>query len=76
MAVRKLAISLESQLADEVQRAAESEAQGNISAWLAEAARQRLQHLAAREALEQYEADAGPITDRELAEARALWPQG
>ena len=74
MTVRNIAISLEEQLADDVQRAAEIQAQGNVSAWLAEAARQRLRQLAAHEALAEYEGRNGVITDTELAEVRRQWP--
>lgn len=76
MPAKKLAISLEGQLAKDVERAAKVEAQGNVSAWLADAARLRLRQLAAKEALQAYEAEAGEITDSELDEVRRLWPRG
>jgi hypothetical protein len=76
MPAKKLAISLEGKLAKQVERAAKSESQGNISAWLADAARLRLRQLAAKEALRAYEAESGPITDDELDEVRRLWPRG
>jgi len=71
---RKLAVSFEATLARDVQRAAEIEAEGNVSAWLAEAARMALRQSAARELLEDWEAKNGPITDQELAEVDRLWP--
>jgi hypothetical protein len=76
MPARKLAISLEGSLAKQIERAAQLEARGNVSAWLADAARLRLRQLAAKEALQAYEAGAGAITDDELEEVRRLWPRG
>jgi hypothetical protein len=76
VAARKLAISMEGQLAKQVERAAKVESRGNISAWLADAARLRLRQLAAKQALQAYEADAGAITEDELAQVRRLWPRG
>jgi hypothetical protein len=76
MAARKLAISLDDRLAKEVRRAAKAEARGNISAWLADAARLRLRQIAAKEALRVYENEAGEITDEELRQVRRLWPRG
>jgi metal-responsive CopG/Arc/MetJ family transcriptional regulator len=76
MPVTRLAISLDDQLAEEVARAAEQQTQGNVSAWLAEAARQRLRQLAAEKLLAEYEARAGVITDDELAGVEREWPPG
>jgi len=74
MAVRKLAVSLEESLADAVTNAAEKDTDGNVSAWLAEAARERLRLQAARQALEAFEAEDGPITAEEREWARKQWP--
>jgi hypothetical protein len=76
MAARKLAISLDDRLAREVKRAAKAEARGNISAWLADAARLRLRQIAAKEALRVYENEAGEITGEELRQVRRRWPRG
>jgi hypothetical protein len=76
MPAKKLAISLDGTLARDVKRAAKKESEGNISAWLADAARLRLRQLAAKEALRAYEAEAEPITEDERREARRLWPRG
>jgi hypothetical protein len=76
MPAKKLAISLDNQLAKDVRRAAKMQAHGNISAWLADAARLRLRQVAAKEALRAYEAEAGEITADELRQARRLWPRG
>jgi hypothetical protein len=71
-----LAISLDEPLADEIQRAAQRETEGNVSAWLSEAARQRLRQTAALGAVRAYEAEAGVITEEELAAVRSRWPRG
>jgi hypothetical protein len=71
---RKLAISFEANLADQVARAAELEAGGNVSAWLARAAQAALRHSAARQMLEEYEREHGEITEEELAEVDKIWP--
>ena len=76
MPARKLAISLDGDLAKEVQRAAKVESRGNVSAWLAEAARSRLRQLAAKQALKVYEDEMGEITEAELRQVRRLWPRG
>jgi hypothetical protein len=76
MPARKLAISLDDQLAREVRRAAKAESRGNISAWLADAARLRLRQIAAKAALRAYEDEAGEITDDELRQVRRQWPRG
>jgi hypothetical protein len=76
MASKKLAISLDDELAKDVRRAAKAEARGNISAWLAEAARLRLRQVAAKAALRAYEAEAGAITAEERREVRRQWPRG
>jgi hypothetical protein len=73
---RKLAISLDGDLAKEVQRAAKVESRGNVSAWLAEAARARLRQLAVKRALKVYEDERGEITEAELRQVRRLWPRG
>jgi hypothetical protein len=61
-------------LAEQVVGAARLESAGNVSAWLAEAARLRLRQKALREALAAYEAEHGEITQAELTEARRAWP--
>ena len=73
---KKLAISFEGALARQVHRAAELEARGNVSAWLAEAARRRLRQSALASAVAAYEAEHGAITADELAEVRRQWPPG
>jgi hypothetical protein len=71
---KKLAISFEGTLARRVLRAANDHTGGNVSAWLAEAARQRLRLLAAQEVLAAYEGEHGAITKVELSEVEREWP--
>jgi hypothetical protein len=73
---KKLAVSFEGSLADRVQQAATEQTSGNVSAWLAEAARERLRLQAAREFLRQYEAEHGAITSDEIAKVDREWPRG
>jgi hypothetical protein len=75
MAVRELAISFDEELAKEVAEAAEQDAEGNVSAWLARAARERLRRAAARRLLDELVAEHGPITDDEREQVRRQWPQ-
>ncbi|HET6284434.1 MAG TPA: hypothetical protein VFH73_25985 [Polyangia bacterium] len=70
----KLAISFEKGLAAKVRRAAGKRAAGNISAWLAEAAREQLRIEAGRSFLQEYESEHGTITKEELAEVGRRWP--
>jgi hypothetical protein len=72
---RKLAISFDGRLASEVQRAAQRQAAGNVSAWLAEAARDRLRLEGGRQLLKEYEAQHGAITNEQIAEIEREWPR-
>ncbi len=76
MPARKLAVSFEKALAKEVRDAARHESGGNVSAWLAQAARERLRRVAAQLALEEFEARAGKLTKAELARADRAWHAG
>lgn len=71
---KKLAVSFEAPLADQIQLAASQETHGNVSAWLADAARQKIRQHALAEAVAAYEAEHGEITGEELAEVRRAWP--
>jgi hypothetical protein len=71
----KLAISFEDGLAVRVQRAARVETGGNVSAWLAEAARERLRLQAGRALLKEYESAHGAITADEIARVERQWPR-
>jgi len=72
---RKLAVSFEAPLADQIQLAASQETHGNVSAWLADAARQKIRQRALAEAVAAYEAEHGEITSEELGGVRRAWPQ-
>lgn len=76
MPARKIAISLEEGLAAEVERAAADETDGNVSAWIAQAARERLAATARRRAMDEaiaaFEAEHGVITQDELD--KVPWP--
>ncbi len=70
MAVERVTVSLEAELAEAVREAAEADAQ-NLSAWLADAARRRLASRGLRDVLAVWEAEHGPFSEDELAAARA-----
>lgn len=69
MKVDKMSISLDAELAQEVREAARKSGT-SISAWMAEAATQRMRAEAFREFLDAWEAENGPITPEELERAR------
>jgi hypothetical protein len=71
----RLAISLEPSLAEEVRQAAEQQAEGNISAWLAEAARDRIRHTNMRAAVDQFLAENGPFSKEVIEEGLRQWPE-
>ena len=77
MPATKIAISLDQELAHEIETAAQDETGGNVSAWMAEAARERLRKRIGSRLIAEYEAEHGAITAEELAAAkRKLWPKG
>ncbi|MCL2849733.1 MAG: hypothetical protein FWE61_06780 [Micrococcales bacterium] len=67
MSVVKKSVSLDSRLAEQVRQAAADEGV-SFSTWLAVAASDQLTLRAGRTALAEYEAEAGALTDAELAE--------
>ncbi|HEY0706309.1 MAG TPA: hypothetical protein VGG33_05900 [Polyangia bacterium] len=69
----RISFTLPKELAEEIHHGAQVEAGGNVSAWLAEAAKRRIRGLARREAVKAYEAQHGEITADEMAEARKRW---
>ena len=80
MAVRqKRSISLPPDVAEDIERAAESEGK-TVSKWIAETAAHRLKLEAGRRAIAAWELEHGPLTPSELAEglarARALLRRG
>ena len=72
MAVEKLSLSFEPELAQQTRKAAEA-AGRSLSAFVAEAVEYRLKLDAARSLLEDWEAEHGPISDKELAGVRSRW---
>ena len=71
---KKLAISFDGRLASQVQRAARKKSAGNVSAWLAEAARDRLRLEGGRQLLTEYEAEHGAISEALIAKVEREWP--
>jgi len=69
MAARKYSASMDSDLLDDVERAAK-DAGTTVSAFLAEAARDRVALLGLTRVVEGWELEHGPITDQELTQAR------
>lgn len=74
MASKKLSITLPAELAEDVERLARDRGLP-VSAWLAEAADEARRHQAALAAIADYEAEFGPFSDVELADARARLAQ-
>ena len=71
---KKITISLDEELAADITAAAaEGETDGNVSAWLANAARKELRRKALRAAVVAFEAENGAISDAAKAEARRRW---
>lgn len=68
MAVRKLSISLDARVAEDVKRSAEA-AGMSVSAWLSEMAEERIKIEDGLRAVREWEAEHGPITAEERAEA-------
>jgi len=70
MAVERITVSLEAELAEAVREAAAADAQ-NLSAWLAGAARRRLATRGLRDVIAEWEAKHGAFSEDELATARS-----
>jgi hypothetical protein len=70
MNVDKISISLETELSDEVRRAALKAGKG-VSSWLAEAAAAKLRAEALAEFLDTWEKEHGPLTVKELRRAES-----
>lgn len=69
MAVERLTISLEADLAEAIRIAAEADAE-NVSSWIAEASRRRLSREGLLAVIRDWEAEHGEITIAEMAAAR------
>ena len=68
---KKISITIDAELLDEVRERAD----GNVSAWLGEAAEHQLKLQRGREFLRELEAINGPITDAVREEIRRQWPE-
>ena len=71
----KLAISFSRGTVGKVRKAAKRRSAGNVSAWLEEAALDRLRHEALGDAIAYYESKNGKITDDDLVAVKAKWPK-
>lgn len=71
VAVDRLTVSIESDLAVAIRNAAEADGQ-TVSAWLADAARRQLAAGGLRHAVAAWEREHGAFSDAELAAARTL----
>ncbi len=63
----RLTVTLPGDLVNEVRARA---GRGGVSSWIAQAAAERLGRERLAAAIAEYEADAGPITDEDIAAAR------
>ena len=75
MAAKQLAISMDEELVSRVKKAAERSREGNVSAWLADAAGAQLRYEEARRVLETLVAEQGPVSEAAVAEVRRQWPE-
>jgi hypothetical protein len=75
MAAKQLAITMEEELVSRVKKAAERSRDGNVSAWLADAASAQLRYEEARRVLETLIAEQGPVSEAAIAEVRRQWPE-
>ena len=73
MAVEKLSISFEPELAHQLREEARSSGR-SVSALVAEAVERNLRLARGRRLIAEWEAEHGPITEAELEEVRARWP--
>lgn len=74
MAVKKLAVSFQGSLYDEIRRQAEAEHE-SVSRWLADAAERKLLNRRLGEYIAAYETKFGVITDDELAAVEKEWQE-
>jgi hypothetical protein len=68
MGVEKMSVSFDLELGAAI-RASANDTHQSVSAWLAEAARDRLRLEALGQAVASWEQEFGPLTDAEIAEA-------
>jgi hypothetical protein len=70
MAVERVTVSLDAELAAAVRDAAKAD-ELNVSAWLADAARHQLASRGLRDVIADWEAEHGAFTEDDLAAARS-----
>ena len=68
MAVDRLSITVDAELGKAVREAAAAEGM-SVSSWASEALAQRVRNRLLREALDAWQAEDGPFTEEEMAEA-------
>jgi len=69
MAVDRLSVALDANLGADIREAAAARSM-SVSAWLASAAQDKLRNQRLREFLDEWEAEDGPVTDEERAQAQ------
>jgi predicted transcriptional regulator len=74
MAVDRLSITVDSELGQAVREAAAAQGM-SVSSWASEALAQRVRNHFLREALDAWEAEAGPLTDEDRAEAKRIFDE-
>ena len=74
MGVEKMSVSFDLELGEAIRTSAAGASQ-SVSAWLAEAARDRLRLEALGEAIVAWEQEFGALTEAEVSEAEALLAQ-
>ena len=75
MPSKQLAISMDEELVSRVKLAAERSRDGNVSAWLADAANAQLRYEEARRVLDELVVEQGPPSEAAIAEVRRQWPE-
>ena len=75
MGAKQLAISMDEELVSRVKAAAERSRDGNVSAWLSDAASAQLRYEEARRILDELVAEQGPPSKAAIAEVRRQWPE-
>jgi hypothetical protein len=73
MPVKKIAISLEQNLEEQI-RAAAAERRTTVSGWLANAAASQLQNEKLGAFLDAWEAEDGPFTEKDFEKVERAWP--
>jgi len=74
MPVKKITISLDAQLADELSRDAKDDGD-SVSAWVARAIESQLRSHRLREMLDEYQAEFGAFTEEEREATRKFWQE-